>query len=256
MNFENKVILITGATGGIGSCAAKAFAKKGAKLSLTGTNPDKLNKLKEELNLSDDMVLFLRADVRDESQVKYYVDETMKKFGTIDVFLNNAGTEGDIGPIINTEEESLDFVIDVNIKGVYFGLKHVLPIMYNNKQGSVINTASVAGLMGSPGMAPYIASKHAVLGITKTAALESASSNVRVNAICPGPVDNNMMRQIEAKASPDAPDAVKDNFSNDIPFGKYATNEDVINTILFLASDLSSYLTGTMHRIDGGMGAK
>lgn len=256
MNFENKVILITGATGGIGGCAAKEFALRGAKLSLVGTNLEKLAKLKDELNLEEDRVSYLRADVRDEKQVQNFVTETVNKFGTIDIFLNNAGTEGEVALVTETEEKNLDLVLDINIKGAYFGLKHVLPIMYQNKQGSVINTASVAGFMGSPGLAPYVASKHALLGITKTVAQEAAPYNVRVNAICPGPVDNNMMRNIERKAAPDAPDAVKTNFVKDIPFGRYASNLDVVNTILFLASDLSTYLTGTAHRIDGGMGTK
>ncbi|MDD4187454.1 MAG: SDR family NAD(P)-dependent oxidoreductase [Bacilli bacterium] len=256
MNFKNKVVVITGATGGIGGTAAEEFARKGAKLSLIGTNPDKLKNLEERLNLDASRVLFIQADIRNENEVKSYVDQTIEKFGTIDIFLNNAGTEGEVANIVDTEEKNLDCVININIKGTYFGLKHVLPIMYQNKSGSIINTASVAGLMGSPGLAPYIASKHAVIGITKSAALESAPYNVRVNAICPGPVNNNMMRQIEKKAAPDAPDALKDAFVKDIPFGRYANNQDVVNTMLFLASDLSTYLTGTIHRIDGGTGAK
>jgi NAD(P)-dependent dehydrogenase (short-subunit alcohol dehydrogenase family) len=255
MNFENKVVLITGATGGIGTASAKEFAKRGAKLSLIGTNEEKLINLRKELNLDDSRVLFIKADVRSEEYVKAFVEKTKEKFGTIDIFLNNAGVEGEVAPIVETKTENLDFVIDVNIKGAYFGLKYVLPIMYENKSGSVINTASVAGFIGSPGMAPYIASKHALLGITKSAALESAAYNVRVNSVCPGPVDNNMMRNIEKKSAPDAPDAVKDALIKNIPFARYASNEDVVNTILFLASDLSTYLTGTHHRVDGGMGA-
>lgn len=256
MNFENKVVVITGATGGIGGTAAEEFAKKGARLTLIGTNPDKLKSLEERLNLDSSRTLFIKADVRNENEVKDYVKKTIEKFGTIDIFLNNAGTEGEVANIIDTEEKNLDFVININIKGAYFGLKHVLPVMYQNKKGSVINTASVAGLIGSPGMAPYIASKHALIGITKSAALESVPYNVRVNVVCPGPVDNNMMRQIEKKSAPEAPDAVKDALAEDIPFGRYASNEDVVNTILFLASDLTTYLTGTIHRVDGGMGAK
>lgn len=256
MKLENKVVLITGATGGIGSETAIEFAKRGAKLSLVGTNDEKLLNLKNKLNLSDDKVLCVVANVKYEDQVKNYVEKTIEKFGTIDVFVNNAGVEGEVAPIVQTEEKNLDFVLDINIKGAYFGLKHVLPIMYANKCGSVINTSSVAGFMGSPGMAPYVASKHALIGINKCAAIESAPFNVRVNAVCPGPVDNNMMRNIEKKAAPDAPEAVKENFAKDIPFGKYASNLDIANTILFLASDLSEYITGTAHRVDGGMAAK
>ncbi len=256
MDFKNKVILITGATGGIGSASAIEFAKRGAKLSLIGTNEEKLVDLRNKLNLDDNKVLFIKADVRSEDYVKAFVNKTVEKFGTIDIFLNNAGVEGEVAPITDTKSENLEFVLDVNVKGAFYGLKHVLKVMYENKSGSIINTASVASFIGSPGMSPYIASKHALLGITKTAALEAAPYNVRVNAVCPGPVDNNMMRNIEKKSAPDAPDLVKDEMARNIPFARYASNEDVVGTILFLASDLSEYLTGTAHRVDGGMGAK
>ncbi|MDD2409635.1 MAG: SDR family NAD(P)-dependent oxidoreductase [Bacilli bacterium] len=256
MNFENKVVLITGATGGIGLEAAKEFAKRGAKLSLVDISNNNLDELKKKIKLNNDNSLFITADVSNEEQVKKYVAQTIDKFGTIDIFLNNAGVEGDVASIIETKKEDLDYVLDVNVKGAYYGLKHVLPIMYENKEGSVINTSSIAGFIGCLGMAPYVASKHALLGINKSAALESAPFNVRVNAICPGPVDNNMMRNIEIKVAPGAPDAVRDNLVKDIPLGKYAQNIDIVNMILFLASDLSTYITGIEYRIDGGMAAK
>lgn len=256
MDFKDKVVVITGATGGIGSETAKEFAKRGAKLTLVGRKPELLEKLRTELALDKEHTLFIAIDVRSEEQVKYYVDKTIEKFGRIDIFVNNAGVEGEVAPIVQTEAKNLDSVLDVNVKGVYFGLKHVLPVMYAQKNGSVVMTSSVAGFMGSPGLAPYIASKHAVIGIMKTAALESAEYNVRVNAVCPGPVDNNMMRNIERKAQPDSPEAVKEAQKEAIPFGKYATNLDIANMILFLASDKSKYITGTANRVDGGMGAK
>ena len=256
MAFKNKVVIITGATGGIGAESAKTFAKLGASLCLVDLDMSKLEELKNEININEDRILLKECDVRNEELVKDYVDGTLEKFGKIDVFVNNAGVEGEIAPINLTKSEDLDFVLDVNVKGAYYGLKYVLPAMYENKSGSVINVASVAGFIGSPGLAPYIASKHALLGINKTAALEAAEFNVRVNAVCPGPVDNNMMRNIEKKASPDAPEAVKEGFLGMLPLKRYATNGDVTNTIIFLASDLSEYLTGTAHRIDGGMGAK
>ena len=254
--FKEKVVIITGATGGIGAATAKQFADEGAKLCLVDLDMSKLKELINELHLLEEDYIIKACDVRNELGVKEYVDETVAKFGRVDIFVNNAGIEGAVAPIVATESEQLDMVLDVNVKGAYYGLKYVLPIMYEQKSGSVINIASVAGFIGSPGLAPYIASKHALLGINKTAALESASFGVRVNAVCPGPVDNNMMRNIEKKASPDAPEAVKEAFVQNLPMGRYATNEEVANMIIFFASDKSEYLTGTAQRVDGGMGAK
>lgn len=256
MEFQDKVVIITGASGGIGSETARQFANSGAKLCLVDLDINKLNDLVSFLNLKDDSYLLVACDVRNEENVKNYVDRTKEKFGKIDIFVNNAGVEGKVASITETKSEDLDFVLDVNVKGAYYGLKYVLPVMYSQKSGSVINTSSVAGFIGSPGMCPYIASKHALIGITKTAALEAAPYGVRVNAVCPGPVDNNMMRNIEKKASPNAPEAVKEGFVSTLPLGRYAKNEEVANLILFFASSKAEYLTGTAQRVDGGMGAK
>ncbi len=256
MEFKDKVIVITGATGGIGAAVAKKFAEDGAKLALLDLDAGKLQALAVSLSLNEGNCSLFVCDVRDEERYKNCINKTKEKFSKIDVFCNNAGVEGSVAPIHMTVKEDLDFVLDVNVKGAYFGLKYVLPIMYEQKYGSVINTASVAGFIGSPGMAPYIASKHALIGLTKTAALEAAPFGVRVNAVCPGPVDNDMMRHIEAKASPDAPEAVKEGFAASIPFLRYASNEEIADLVLFFASEKSKYITGTAQRIDGGMGAK
>ncbi len=256
MEFKDKVIVITGATGGIGAEAAKKFAEEGAKLALLDLDAGKLQSLAASLGLNEERCSLFVCDVRDEEKLKNCILKIKEKFSKIDVFCNNAGVEGSVVPIHLTEKEDLDFVLDVNVKGAYFGLKHVLPIMYEQKAGAIVNTASVAGHIGSPGLAPYIASKHALIGLTKTAALEAAEHGVRVNAVCPGPVDNNMMRNIEKKASPDAPEAVKEGFAATIPFLRYATNEEVADLILFYASERSKYITGTSLRIDGGMAAK
>ena len=230
--------------------------------SVPRTSPIKLssdmcaNKTSSEIISLGQVARGIQGDIGNPVTVDAMIKEIQASLGDVTLLVNNAGVEGEVAPIVSTEEKNLDFVLDVNVKGVYFGLKHVLPVMYAQKRGSVIITASVAGLIGSPGLAPYIASKHAVLGITKTAALESAEFNVRVNAVCPGPVDNNMMRNIEKKASPQDPKVVKEAQEVAIPFGKYATNLDVANVILFLASNKTEYITGTINRVDGGMGAK
>ena len=254
--MQEKVAIITGAGGGIGKACAKILNEKGFKIVLVDISSDGLKETVTDLKLNNENSLVFKADLRFEENIKFYVDKTIEKFGRIDVFVNNAGVEGKVAPIIETEKEDLNFVLDVNVKGVYFGMKHVIPIMMNQKSGSIINVASVAGFIGSPGLAPYIASKHAVLGINKTAALECAPYNIRVNAVCPGPVDNNMMKSIEEKAAPGNGEAVKSEFIKNIPLGRYATNEEVANLIYFLSSDESVYITGQAYRIDGGMGAK
>lgn len=254
--FKNKVVVITGATGGIGSTVVSMLAREGAKLVLVDLSLAKLEQLSKDLELVDDNYLLVETDVSKEEQVKGYVDKTIEKFGTIDAFINNAGVEGKVASIIETTSDNLDLVLAINVKGVYYGLKYVLPVMLKNKRGSIVNTSSVAGLMGTPGLAPYVASKHAVIGITKTAALEVAPFNVRVNAVCPGPVDNRMMESIEEGTLPGHGDDIRDAFKKTIPMERYSTNEEVANLMLFLISDKASGITGVAYRVDGGMGAK
>lgn len=255
MRFQNKVVLITGAAGGIGKEAARQFASEGARLSLIDQSQSSLNEVVQDLNLND-KCLAIPADVSKEEKVIEYVSMTVDKFGAIDVFVNNAGIEGRVQPITDTTDENLSLVLGVNVKGVLFGMKHVLPIMLKRKQGSIINTASVAGFIGSPGMASYVASKHAVIGLTKTAALECAEAGIRVNAVCPSPVDNRMMRSIEEGIAPGSSEEVKKQFVQIIPMKRYATNSEIAQLILFLASDESKFITGASYRIDGGMAAK
>lgn len=256
MEFKDKVVIITGAGGGIGRATAVKLAKKGAKLALVDISEFDLIDTVNQLNIEEINYLIILADVSKEEQVKTYVDKTIMKFGKIDAFINNAGVEGKVTSIIETDAIDLDLVLNINVKGVYYGLKHVLPHMMKNNYGSIVNTASVAAFMGSPGLAPYVASKHAVLGLTKNAALESSTFNIRVNAICPGPVDNRMMRSIEEGAAPGNGETVKKSFELSIPLGRYATNEECAELICFLISDEAKYITGQAIRIDGGMGAK
>jgi NAD(P)-dependent dehydrogenase (short-subunit alcohol dehydrogenase family) len=179
----------------------------------------------------------------------------LAKFGRIDVFFNNAGVEGKVQSIVDTTADNLDHVLGVNLYGVYYGLKYVLKVMIEQLSGSVINVASVAGLKGFPNLAPYVASKHAVLGITRSAALEVVGKGVRVNAICPAPVDTRMMRSIEEAMSED-PAAVRKIFEESIPMGRYATAQEIAELVYFLASTKSSYITGGIYPIDGGTMAK
>ncbi|WP_409305580.1 SDR family NAD(P)-dependent oxidoreductase [Peribacillus sp. SCS-155] len=252
-NFDGQVVLITGAAGGIGRAVAKKLANQGAKLTLVDVNLDSVNNLVSELRLPEENVLCLRADVRNESEVKAYVEDTMKKFGQIDGFFNNAGIEGAFGNLEDQEEEQFDKVIGVNLKGVYLGMKHVLPVMKKQGKGSIVNTASVAGLIGSPGLSPYVASKHGVLGLTKTVALEVAGQGIRVNAVCPGPINTRMMRSIEEGAAPGSSEDAQKQYASAIPFGRYGEAEEVANVVNFLLSDEASYVSSSAYTVDGAM---
>jgi NAD(P)-dependent dehydrogenase (short-subunit alcohol dehydrogenase family) len=176
----------------------------------------------------------------------------LEAYGAIDCFFNNAGIEGKVAPTQEYDEAVFDAVIAVNLKGVFLGLRHVLPVMLKQGRGVVVNTASVAGLFGGPGMAPYVASKHGVLGLTKVASADVARLGVRVNAVCPGPVETRMMRSLESQRNPADPQAVHDANSANTPTGRYATPEEVANVVMYLCSDLASDITGTHIVIDGG----
>ena len=253
MRFENKVVIITGAAGGIGKEIARKLAGEGAKLTLVDLNEAVLKALSEELNLSEDRVLLVKADVSKEEEVKNYVDQTMIKFGRIDGFANNAGVEGPAKAIEDITEKDFDFVYNINVKGAFYGLKYVMPIMKQQKAGSIVNTASVAGLIGSPNMMLYNSSKHALMGINKVAALEAAPFNVRVNTVNPGVINTQMMRNIESKVAPGAAEAAQAAYNDAVPMKRYGEPEEVANVITFLLSDEATYVSSSSFTIDGAL---
>ena len=250
MLFKDKVVLITGAAGGIGIAAAKAFAAEGAKLALVDLKREPLEAAAEGLD-----ALLLTANVADEAEVKSYVDATLAKFGRIDVFVNNAGINGDFAPITEMAVENYQKVLNVNVIGVFLGLKYVLAQMKKQGGGAVVNTASNGGLLGAPGMSAYVASKHAVIGLNKSAALEVAKDNIRVNAVCPSGVDTQMMRSIETNAAKGHEAEARKQFESSVPLGRYAEAGEIADLMVFLASDKASFITGAYYRIDGGGGA-
>jgi len=252
MNFENKVVVITGAAGGIGKASAKLFAQEGAKLVLVDVNQNALNKVVDELKLNEERVLTVVSNVTKEEDVISYVNKTVEKFNKIDVFFNNAGVVGKMGLLTEQESENLDFVLDVNVKGVFYGLKHVLRVMKSQQSGAIVNTASVDGLRGSSGISPYIASKHAVVGLTSAAAAEHATDGIRVNAVCPAPVNTNLMQEVGKTLNPDDPEAVIKEAGEKVPMKRYANPEEIGQVVLFLASDNASYVTGCSYPVDGG----
>lgn len=253
--LDGKVALITGGAAGIGLETAAVFLREGAKVAIVDINEEDLKKAEEKLSEYGE-VISVQADVSNEEEVKNYVEKTTEKFGTIDVFFNNAGVQGGFDPITELSLEDFTKVQKVNVDGVFLGMKHVLPVMTENKKGSIINTSSGAGFIGLPNMAAYSASKHAVIGLTKTAALEVADTEVRVNSIHPSAIDTNMMRLIESGQDKDDPDSVKEAYEQGIPKGHYGEADDVAKLALFLGSDESTFITGSQYRIDGGQSAQ
>lgn len=250
--LKNKVALITGGAGGIGQATAKLFLEQGAKVMLVDLSREKLQETKNILNNNN--VDFFVADVSNPKDSKQYVNATINKFGRIDVFFNNAGIEGKVLPLDTYPLDTFHQVIDVNVKGVYYGLRYVFPHM-KKQGGSIIITSSVAGLQGTANVLPYVTSKHAVIGMMKSAALEGAPYKIRVNTINPSPVDNRMMRSLEAGFNPADAKEAKKSFEQMIPLGRYATNKDVAQLALFLAGEQSNFITGTVNPVDGGMTA-
>jgi NAD(P)-dependent dehydrogenase (short-subunit alcohol dehydrogenase family) len=247
--LEGKVAIITGAGAGIGRATAELFQKEGARVMLVDLNEESLNATVKELGNSN--IAYCASDVSKSEDVKKYVQATLDTFGRIDVFFNNAGIEGNSVPMAEYPEALFDKVLSVNVKGVWLGCQHVLPKMADG--GSAIITSSVAGLKGMQGLGAYVASKHAVIGIMRTAALEFAPQKIRVNSVHPGPVNTQMMRRIETDISPDDTGQARENFEAMVPLARYAEPKEIAQLTLFLASDESQYITGNTHVIDGGM---
>lgn len=251
--FKNKVALITGGLGSIGFTTAKKLAEQGAKVMITDIDEDAFKEKKNKGVLDKLQIAYIKADVTKAADVKTYVDACMETYGKIDFFFNNAGIEGEVKPIHEYPDEVFDKTLDINVKGVYLGIKHVIPKMEDG--GSIVISSSVAGIQGTAGMVAYIASKHAVIGIMRTAALELGKRNIRVNTVNPGVVDNRMMRSLEKGMNPENSEAVKESFKEQIPLQRYAQPEDVANMVAFLFSDDSSYANGNMFVVDGGLSA-
>lgn len=252
--LKDKVALITGGAAGIGLETARLFLSEGAMVALVDLHDDDLSDAVRDLGNPDDL-LTIAADVSSVQDSKRYVVLTVEKFGRIDVFFNNAGIEGKVAPLVDQKIEDFDRVLAVNVRGAFLGLQHVLPVMTEQKSGSVINMSSIAGLKGSPNVAPYITSKHAVVGLTRAAAIEVAGHNVRVNSVHPSPVNTRMMRSLEEGFNPGHGEEVKQQLAGTIPLGRYGESLDIANLVLFLASDESAFITGAQYPVDGGMSA-
>jgi NAD(P)-dependent dehydrogenase (short-subunit alcohol dehydrogenase family) len=252
MDFNGKVALITGGGGGIGRATALGFALRGARGMVVDADTASGQATADILTQRGAAAAFVQADVTQSGSVREYVRKTVEAYGRIDCFFNNAGIEGVVTPIQDYDEAVFDKVIAVNLKGVFLGMRHVLPVMIGQGGGAVVNTASVAGLFGGPGMPAYVASKHGVLGLTKVASSDVAGLGIRVNAVCPGPVETRMMRSLEAQRNPGDPEAVHKAYSATMPSGRYTLPEEVAGAVMYLCSDLSGNVTGTQIVVDGG----
>jgi NAD(P)-dependent dehydrogenase (short-subunit alcohol dehydrogenase family) len=249
MDFNGKVAVVTGGGNGIGRAVALGFARHGARVVVVDRDAEGAAAVAAEIGQA---ALACTADVTRSADVQRYVQAALDRFGSIDCFHNNAGIEGKVAPTAEYDEAVFDAVMGVNVKGVFLGLRHVLPVMLRQQRGAVVNTASIAGLVGTVGMPAYVASKHAVIGLTKVAAGEVGPQGVRVNAICPGPISTRMVQDIARQVSPNNPEGVEERYSAGLPLRRYGTAEEVANLVLFLCSDLASNITGAQYVVDGG----
>jgi NAD(P)-dependent dehydrogenase (short-subunit alcohol dehydrogenase family) len=252
--LDGKVAIITGATGGIGEATAKRFIEEGAQVMLVGRSAEKLKVTRDRLAFDDSVAVFV-ADATDETATAASITATLEEFGGVDILIANAGTEGRCAPIESLTVDDFESVFRTNVIGVWLSMKYCVEPMKKRGSGSMVALSSIAGVIGFPTMASYMASKHAVCGLVKSAALELAPFNVRVNAIGPAPIDNRMIRSLETQFDAEHPDAAREMITSKIPMARYGTNEEVANLALFLASDESSYCTGSIHMIDGGFTA-
>ena len=252
MDFSGRSVVVTGGSGGIGRATSLAFANAGAKVAVVDLDAQAANDVVSEIKAIGGEAMAVGGDVTKSADVRNYVEQTVDAFGTIDCFFNNAGIEGSIVPLVDYDEDEFDKVLAVNVRGVFLGLKHVLPIMTAQGHGVVVNTASVGGLVGTPKMSAYCASKHAVLGIVRSASGEVAADGVRVNAICPGPVQTRMIESVVNQINPDDPDGVTARYEAAIPTGRYTRPEEIVDVVMFLCSDAAANVTGMHFTIDGG----
>jgi NAD(P)-dependent dehydrogenase (short-subunit alcohol dehydrogenase family) len=245
-DMAKQVVLVTGALAGIGLAIAEAFVKKGASVVIAGRDDVKGNALEKELRARGGDATFLRADVRHDDEVKSLVDQTVKKYGHLDVAVNNAGTEGRRGPVTEQTAETYALTFDTNVLGTMLSLKHEMRVMMAQTSGSIVNISSTMGRDGAAGAALYVASKHALEGLSKSAALEGAPVNVRVNVVAPGATNTEMIDRFAGS------DEVKQQLINRVPLKRLATTEEVANAVVFIASDEASFITGASLPVDGG----
>ncbi len=248
--LEGKVAIITGGAGGIGKETAKAFLKEGADVLIFDLNENDLVETCKEIESNH--LSYFAGDVTKPDDNLKAVEIAKEKYGGVDIFVANAGIEGEVNNIEDYSIDKFDQVMAVNVRGPFLGLKASIPAMDLRGGGSFIVTSSIAGLSGTPGIGPYATSKHAVIGLMKSAAKECAEKNIRVNSVNPSPIETRMMRSLEEGLMPGEASEAKNMMEANIPLGRYGTPEDVAKLMLFLASDDSNFITGSVYTVDGG----
>jgi NAD(P)-dependent dehydrogenase (short-subunit alcohol dehydrogenase family) len=244
--MSEPVVLITGALTGIGRAAAMLFARRGARLVVSGRRETEGRELERELRARGNEAIFVRADVRFEEDVRILIDEAVSYFGRIDIAINNAGTEGEPGPIDEQTPESYAATFDTNVLGTLLSMKHEVRAMLVRRQGSIVNISSTYGHEGAAGASIYAASKHALEGMTKSAALELASRGIRVNAVAPGPTETGMLHRLTGSHE------VKRALAGTVPMGRVGLPEEVADAIAYIGGKTGSFVTGQVLTVDGG----
>jgi NAD(P)-dependent dehydrogenase (short-subunit alcohol dehydrogenase family) len=250
-SFADKVAIVTGATSGIGKATAQALARAGARVVVSGINEALGSRVVEEITRDDGTAVFIRADVSRREDVEHLVSETVRQFGRLDIAFNNAGIEGDTALTADWTEECWLHVLDVNLTGVWRCMKAEIPAMLSNGGGVIVNCSSVAGLVGFAGSAAYVASKHGIIGLTRTAALEYAPMGIRINAICPGVIDTPMVRRVIH----DDPEQARQILALE-PIGRMGNPEEIAAAVLWLCSDAATFVIGHPLVVDGGLVAR
>jgi NAD(P)-dependent dehydrogenase (short-subunit alcohol dehydrogenase family) len=251
--FEGKVAIVTGAAGGIGRATVDRLARDGARVVATDLKDAPIDETAALVEKAGGEILTAPHDVTSWDDWQRVVAASTSRFGGVDYLVNNAGIEGTVAPIDESPEAVFDQVLGVNVKGVFLGMKAVIPELRKRGGGAIVNLASVAGVIGEPAIAPYVASKHAVIGLTKAAAMGYGPEQIRVNAVGPAPIETRMMRALETGLGAGEEATVKAALEERIPLGRYGTSDEVAAVITFLCSDDARYVNGSLYTVDGGM---